>query len=404
MRVAHLASVLIAVAVLAATLVGAEGYAQSVEAQYIHALAPLHSPMSVAGSALQKAAFHQPDLLPVYGSSEVIMEPSMYQASQFFKNYPTGFETFEIASSNAFSLITAQQIASLGPDLRGKKVVISFTPSDFDVKEDSPDAYAAAFSQLHANELVFSELLSIGTKRLAAQRMLQYPNTLDRDPILRFALQNLADGSQLGVLLYYAVWPLGKLQTFIQELQDHYQTIIYIQSLNGLRPDVKHQPATATPDWTALATKAESESIAQADNNPFGFDSAVWLKYYAKTFKPSSSAGGADEYYLGDLTISKEWPDFEILMRVLQELGAQPLLLGRPMKASFLVASGISLSAQQVFYTKMRWIAQQYSLPLVDFQGHQNDTFFDMDLAHASRIGWVYVDQILDQFYHGALH
>ncbi len=71
---AHLTSALLAI--LLALVVVAYGtiYAQSLEQKYIHALAPLILPQSNLGSALQQVAFQQPDLLMVYGSSELLFE------------------------------------------------------------------------------------------------------------------------------------------------------------------------------------------------------------------------------------------------------------------------------------------------------------------------------------------
>src|SRR5207244_10813054 len=62
-----------------------------------------------------------------------------------------------------------------------------------------------------ASELVFSTQLSFGVKQAAARRMLAYPATVTNDPLLRFALERLADASLGSRILYYAGLPLGKL-------------------------------------------------------------------------------------------------------------------------------------------------------------------------------------------------
>ncbi len=176
-------------------------------------LAPLMLPQSNVGSALQQAAFRQPDLLVVYGSSEMLNEATAYGAFQFFQYYPTGFNVYEVAKSGATSLDIAQDLAAIGPELRGKKVVFSFTPTMFNAPEVTPLAYAANFSLLHANALIFDLYLSLETKQTAAQRMNDYPDTLNGDPVLQFAVQQLACKCWYGSSLYALSFPLGQINT-----------------------------------------------------------------------------------------------------------------------------------------------------------------------------------------------
>ncbi len=401
MKVQHLIAALVACVILVSGLGGGILYAQSVEDRYVHALAPMHAPLNITGSALQQAALRQPDLLPIYGASEVLSQPSPYQASRFFQTYPTGFETFEVSKGGLPFLIIAQQIAALGPELRGKKVVLSYAPSSLLIRMANPTAYANMFSRLHANELAFSDQLSFDTKRLAALRMLQYPKTLDKDPILRFALQNLASSQPLSGMLYYAVWPLGKLQTFILELQDHFRTVTYIQSQKRLNPVVNRKAAKI--NWQAVAARARREQIPYSNNNPYGFDDNIWRKNFNAKWKPRP-AGSADQGYLNAMLNSEEWVDFNIVLRILHDMGAQPLILGRPIKTAYMEATGVSWTAQQVFYDRMQQVAQLYGFPLVDFENFANDLYFGVDpVPHTSREGWVYVDQVLDEYYHGHL-
>ncbi len=400
MKFVHLFSALIVSGLTIAAVLGADAYARGVESVYVHALAPKHVPLNVTGSALQKIAFQQSDLLPIYGASEVLNQPSVYQPSQFFANYPTGFTTFEVAKGGVATIIVAEALASIGPDLQGKKVVISFTPGQFTAKMMGVDNYAGLFSRLHANELIFSTQLSLETKQLAAKRMVQYPKTLETDPVLKFALERLADGSLPSTALYYLAFPLGKLQTLILEFQDHYETITYIQSQKKLDPNIPHQPATL--NWNALQARAKQEQIPFSNNNPFGFDNTYWTQNFKNGFKAKPN-GSSDQAYVTNLQNSAEWTDLEILLRILKELGAQPLLLGRPYNTDYYNATGISAQARQAFYDRMHQTANRFGAPYVDFEECGDVRYFGVDPApHMAREGWVYVDQVLDEFYHGA--
>ena len=188
----HLLPALAAILILFGLLAGGSLFARFVELRYVNTLAPDRLKQTDVGSALQEAAFLRPDLLPVYGSSEMFEEDDENSAYRFFQTYPTGFTVFEVAASGMTSLEIAQNLAALGPEIKGKKVVISFTPSMFTSTTVSEKEYSGDFSRLHANELVFSPYISFDLKQHIASRMLDYPDTFADDPILGFALQNLA--------------------------------------------------------------------------------------------------------------------------------------------------------------------------------------------------------------------
>jgi D-alanine transfer protein len=395
----RLGPALLAGLLIAAVLGGGALYAQSVEARYVHVLAPQLLRLNLAGSALQRAALRQPDLLPVYGSSEMSIEVKGYTAPEVFGAYPTGFAPYEVAGNGVASLVMAQDIAALGPDLRGKKVVISFTPLMFFSKSMPADRYAGLFSRLHANELAFSTQLSLATKQAAAKRMLDYPAPLDKEPLLRFALERLAGGSPLDLALYYAVWPLGRLWTAVLELQDHWQTLTFVWAQPRLNPDVARVPAAI--DWAALTAKAEQEQMAAASNNPYGIDNDTWTRY---VHHDPRASGSRDEIALGRLKASDEWADFDILLRVLTDMGARPLILSRPANAVYWDAMGVSPTVCQAYYDQLHRCVERYGIPVVDFQAYGEDKYFSVDAAsHPSRVGWVVVDKALDDFYHGVL-
>jgi D-alanine transfer protein len=104
------------------------------------------------------------------------------------------------------------------------------------------------------------------------------------------------------------------------------------------------------------------------------------------------------------LSNSKEWEDFELLLSVLQETGAQPLILARPLNGVMWTALGASLPSRQVFYVRLQATVQPYGFPLVNFYDQDTNRLFSVDIySHTSRLGWVYVDQALDSFYHGKI-
>ena len=397
----HLLPALAAILILFGLLAGGSLYARSVELRYVNILAPERLKQTDIGSALQEAAFLQPDLLPVYGSSEMFIENDENSAYRFFQSYPTGFTVFEVAVSGITSLEIAQNLAALGPEIKGKKVVISFTPSMFDTTEVNQTVYAGDFSRLHANEMVFSPLSSFELKQRAASRMLDYPDTLYDDPLLKFALQNLASRSPFNLLLYNLSVPVGRLQIQVIRLQDHWEVLNWIHSHpQALRP----VPRKTYPiDWNGRNYQgAEFCRMSLPPVILMELKTLAGIQYSGEGLERGPRRAPAISILSRTVSASKEWDDLDILLSVLKETGAQPLILGRPLNGVMWNARGVSSLARQVFYDRLQETVQPYGFPLVDFSDQDTNRLFSIDLySHTSRLGWVYVDQALDAFYHG---
>ena len=400
-RMPHLTAAIISLVVLTMLLVGFNYYAQSLEQQDVNALAPLDLPQTRNGSALQRAALSKPDLLPVYGSSEITAVDTPYDAEKLFATYPTGFTVFNVANLGASSLTMAQNLATLGPDLKGKKVVISITPAYFTFNPLPDRYYAGNFTLLHAYGLIFSPYLSMELKSAAAHRMLDYPDTLQGDRILGFALKRMADYSIQSQLLYVIIWPLGELQTEVMWLQDHAEVVLCTWS-HHINPNVRR--ISQKIDWANGFSSALVEQKRYVLNNPYGIEDWKW-KVLQDQSKVPYALGSRDAAFLYYLRTAKEWQDFKILLDVLQELGAEPLILSRPINTSYWEAVGVSKQAQDTYYAELHLVVDPYHMTLVDYHEYGTELYFSIDnVGHTSRYGWIYVDQTLDEFFHGNLH
>jgi D-alanine transfer protein len=415
----HLLSAAIAVLLTLGTVIYGTVYAQSLEQKYIHVLAPLMLPQGILGSALQQAGFQQSDLLMVYGSSEmlvgdvinskqhasstIILDNTTMGASQFFQNYPSGFDVYEIAHGGVTSLDIAQDLAAIGPELRGKKVVISFTPTMFIAYDVSPDAYAADFSTLHANALIFNPNLSLATKQMAARRLNDYPDTLMADPILQFAIQQLNCSCGYGPMLYDLTWPLGQFNIWIIRLEDHWEVVNYITRHPSLSARVIREPEQI--NWSNEFSQALISEKMDSSNNSYGIRNDKWDAEHDSTPSFPIKPGSDNLGFLQNIAISKEWVDFDLLLQVLKELGAQPLILSRPLNGPFLDMKGITWQARQEYYVRLQNAVSAYGFPVVDFVNQDSNRYFSIDrYSHTSPVGWVYTDQVLDAFFHGTIH
>ncbi len=399
----HLTAAIISLVTLIASLVGFNVYAQSLEVRDVNAMIPLNLTQMENGDALQRAALQKPDILMVYGSSELTLVPTPYQANHFFAKYPTGFTVVDVASLGVLSVTLAQEFAALGPDLRGKKIVLSIMPGSFFINkkyfiENNPDHdFAMNFSPLRSYEAVFSPYLSFGIKNEISQSLLAYRDTIRKDPLLTFAITVTAHTSIRNRMLYYIIWPLGELQTEILRLQDHFEVVLYIWT-HPINPNVQKIPQSI--DWNTTRENALAEQIQNTSTNPYGVENFMWW-YFDRITLPEP-VGSNNDLYTKNLLNSQEWTDFKILLNVLQQLGAKPLILSRPLNVPLWEVMGVTEDTQDIFYKKLHSVADPFKMPLIDLRQYDHDKYFSIDQgSHTSREGWVYIDQILDSFYHG---
>ena len=67
---------------------------------------------------------------------------------------------------------------------------------------------------------------------------------------------------------------------------------------------------------------------------------------------------------------AREWIDFELLLRGLNELGARPLLLSIPIDGQYFDQFGVGRAFRDLYYKRIRKLAQAHDVPLIDFAEH----------------------------------
>jgi D-alanine transfer protein len=381
----HLFSGLIASGLVAAVLFGAGMVAIHVEHATILSTAPELFPLKNQGLAFQRAAARAPNVLPFYGSSELTALQVPEKANVFFRTAPTGFQVSPVGAGGMPPLIVLEKVGALGSALRGKKLAISLSPGL--TAHPGRKAYEGNFSLMAASELVFGAALDFKLKRQIASRMLESPSTLEKSPLLRFALRRLASHRWPDRVVFCALWPIGKVQNAVLALQDHFAALAHI--LHKVKPAPPQHAEII--DWQELIAKVGALKTIDED----------------KTKTPSSledqiPPGGRDEAFRTRMDEGQGWIEFELLLRTLASVHARPLLLSMPIAGQFYDQTGISRSARESYYKRLRALAQQYHFALVEFKGHDEDAaFLYRHQSHLTAKGWIYYDRALDDFFHG---
>jgi D-alanine transfer protein len=251
---------LIACGLVAAVLFGAQMVALRLEHSTILSTAPELFPLKNQGLVFQRAAAQAPNVLPLYGSSELTAVPVPERAQIFFRTAPTGFEVSPVGAGGMPPLIILQKLGALGSALRGKKLAISLSPR-LTAHAAGRKAYEGNFSLMAASEMVFDTALDFELKRQIASRMLECSSIVAKSPLLEFALRRLASRRRLDRLTFCALWPMGKVQNMVLELQDHFAALAYIQ--HKIKPAPQQDPEII--DWSKLLVNASALKPTDGD-------------------------------------------------------------------------------------------------------------------------------------------
>ena len=385
----HAIAALLALALATTILFAAHRVLIHLEHATISSTAPEIFALKNQGLVFPRAAAHSPGVLPIYGSSELLRPPVPERGNIFFRTAPTGFQLSPVGGGGANVLIMLQKVGALGSALHGKRLAFSLSPGWFCTAKPSTRGYTGNFSAMAANEMMFGSTLEFGLKREIATRMLQFPETLEQRPFLEFALRRLASGKLLDRLVFCALWPAGKIQTALYELEDHWAALHHIRRQTKPPPQLQQKPV----DWTQIIAKASKKGPA---------DAAISQQLSAIDRK--ITAGSRDTGFLNGVKSSPAWTDLDLLLRCLATIHARPLILSMPLGGHFYDHAGISRSARDEFYKKLPALVGQYHFPVVEFQEHDEDpAFLIRPQPHLTAKGWAYYDRTLDDFFHGRL-
>ena len=380
----------LSVAILA--LAGGFHWAIDKQERLLHSAAPDFCDAKLHGVALIREALSRPDTLVLFGSSELI--PNVpFKGVDFFAESPTGFSIFPVGKAGTSALSVLQKLGSAGTELAGKKVVISLSPSFFLAEEVDPKYFEGNSSKLQLKELIWSEKFSAALKKDVAVAMVKYPKVLDGEWILEVAMDAVAEGGLFNRLLLSLLKPYAMFDLFVGRLQDHFEAAFALNDPSYLPAANPFRVARGRSlNWDDLFRTAEQQSKALA------------AKSARRPPKVTRAKGTWDKQFVASVRKAQEWRDFELVLRLLKEAGANPLVLSMPLHADVLEAQGVSEVGREEYGSRLQQLLGKYGVPFVYFKDHESDPVFFVDQHdHIGSKGWWYYNKVIDDFYHDRL-
>ena len=326
------------------------------------------------GLNLQRKAFEDPHVLPLYGSSELV-EPMYNRPDLAFHDAPTGFRVCPIGQAGNTCLAIAEKLAALGPDVRDHKVAILLSASWFRRKQAIPSHYAGNFSYIQAVAIARNDWLGQDLTHRFARRMLEYPDTLKDHPALATVLRRLSlNRCRLGFKVGLQMQMLALEQT-------------------GL--------ATTDKFSTVVSLACQARPVRPCDN----VELPIELEFNSPAGSPStiaSKTGYNDDHYEVATQASTEWKDFELLLDTLKQLQAKPLIIAIPIDGKRDEAMGTSATTRNTFYyQRLAQLCAARDAAFEYFPEHDHDPSFLINhWFHPTAKGWAHINRVLDAFCH----
>lgn len=370
------------------------------------------------GTILQKKAFQDPNILPLYGSSEMSYIRDFQPARTFTPE--TGLTPFLVGKGGSQTLIHVLNFAALGEETQGRKLAIFLTPQWYGSGGIPKSTFEGNFSALHAYEMLRDSTLSSKLKQEIAKRLLQFPGAYKDFPCLKeklaaeaqpgwsskltriifalpaqmeYAALTFQDAAKTQLLV--AKLPVKTVARYADGSKIPSNSTLSIHAIKETQALINGEDsASLRLDWAKLRTEAIEEGKKSSNNNPFGMDNRFYLEHIEPKLQ---------EYKNSDknakLFPSPEYEDLILMMKVLKEKGTKPLFVILPMNGRWSDYTGFSRTERQACYQRLAQMIQAEGFPLSDFTAHENDDYYLRDPWHLAWKGWVDVNEALEQFY-----
>ena len=255
---------------------------------------------------------------------------------------------------------------------------------------------------------MFSDHLSLPLREKIVRRLLDYPGTLQDEPLLANAVRCLANPTPIRRLCFALLQPLGWGQNAFFLRLDSCAILREMYLYPDRPPSKKSRQAAPLPgpdggelDWERLAANAEAKDRTEDDGAVYSATNRILPEKRRAAHIRAQTPGTRDKDFEAKVVSSKEFDDLQLLVDVLRELGVDALFISQPFNGIYRELGGVSGSGRQVFYEKLARTLAQAGYPLLDFSAHEKDRFFFNDAGHPSAKAWIFYNRGIDRFYHG---
>jgi D-alanine transfer protein len=346
------------------------------------------NPFMFQGKYVQHKMLEDKQFLPIYGSSELARLDRFHPAN-YFKETGEGFTPFLVGRGGTESLIHFLNFSEHTDQLKGKKIVFVLSPQWFQPNGTDESHFAPNYSSLQGYDFAFNNKINPTVKKMAIKRLLTF-SPIKNDPMLSIMFQAEITNDPWTKRGAAIVRPFACAYRDLMVKKDLYYTLAGGSTRNReINPQVKNM------SWEQLAAQAEQVGKRKSTNNPFYVSDYQYNKI--KKMVPSLK----DKKGKASYGKSPEYDDFQLVLDLLKESGAQPLFISVPVNGNWYDYTGFPKNGRTSYYERIKKQIESEGFQIADFSDHEYDPYFMKDTIHIGWKGWVYTDKAIKEFYEG---
>lgn len=305
----------------------------------------------------------------------LLMGSSELGAGIDFEEHPRQILNFsdksimQIGGAYYQSLIHAIILGSIGNEIPVKTVNFILSMQWFDKKGLDPGALQLRFSIDHLNHLYENNKLSEKLKSKICDRILELSkqNEFNKDYIKTLTSKSIIDKYLKD--LYFKKYSLVSDYKFYKDYK-------LDESVNKKK--------FSNINWEKLKKEAIKRAESETTNNKFYIKNDYYDEYIKnRYFKLKDSSKNVT------FSESPEYDDLQIFLSVAKELGFKVNLIMVPLQGYWADYTGVKKSEIEKFYTKIRNIAKDNNVNLVDYSSYSYEPYFFKDIMHLGRLGYL---------------
>jgi D-alanine transfer protein len=347
-------------------------------------------PEVLYGSILQTKAIKTQGIVPIYGSSE-LGTGFEFNPTKVFANKPTGFTPFIIGRGSVQSLVNVLNLAAQD-DLKDKKLVFTFSPDWFAAKNGlASERLAMNSSALHVYQIILNPKISQDLKKEIAHRILEIPEVIKDYPDLKRLLETYESEDWASKTKRIGLWPLAEVKLAALEIQDARHVLPLLEKAKHKAKAYPESAMDSNRAWDKLLDRSVHRGHELITND---------LNILDSSYASHTEAGKKGSWKNLKLYPSKEYQDFELLLRILEEKGADPLFVLIPANGRWADYADFPVSERKDYYHRIQGLIQEHGFHIADFSDKEYDLYFMQDPWHIGLKGWVEVNKAIDDFVH----
>ncbi|QCJ42282.1 D-alanyl-lipoteichoic acid biosynthesis protein DltD [Bacillus sp. S3] len=346
------------------------------------------NPFMFQGKYVQQKMLEDHQYLPIYGSSE-LARLDRFHPSNYFKEAGGDFTPFLIGRGGTESLIHFLNFAEQTGQLKGKKMVFVLSPQWFQPKGTDESHFVPNYSSLQGYDLAFNKNIDPALKKKAIERLLKF-SPVQNDPFL--SVMYRAEITNNPWTKRESAWirPFALAYRKLLIKKDLYYSLVGgIPHKRDLNPQVKNK------SWDELAAQANHLGEKKSTNNHFYVINSQYNKIHKMVPSLKDNKIGAS---YGE---SPEYQDFQLVLSLLKQAGAEPLFISVPVNGPWYDYTGFPKVGRTAYYERIKKQIETEGFQIADFSHHEYDPYFMKDTIHIGWKGWVYADKAIQDFYEG---